>query len=176
MNPDTNFRIYIHFALSNYDFKNKCERGNLYFIFISGCRYSCICHLCVFTEQSPEADDKTVKCEKEYCRLGCICDSIEARKERDKKSHCGKPECIMECECAYQNTKQVKKDDEDYHFKKNSKFATLPRRESTYRLAKNLDAVSRKAMLLYESSEMFAEQKVKRRKSKVICDWMISEK
>jgi hypothetical protein len=45
----------------------------------------------------------------------------------------------MECECAYQNTKRVKKDDEDYHFKKNSKFATLPRRESTDRLAKNLD-------------------------------------
>lgn len=46
---------------------------------------------------------------------------------------------------------------------------TLPRRQSTYRLAKNLDAISRKAMFMYETSEMYCtEQKpAKRSKSKV---------
>ena len=46
-----------------------------------------------------------------------------------------------------------------------SRYADLPKRESRYRIAKNLDAVTRKAKQVYESSEMFIEQKVKRRKS-----------
>ena len=46
-----------------------------------------------------------------------------------------------------------------------NKFADLPRRESRYRIAKNLDAVTRKAKQVYESSEMYVEQKVRRRKS-----------
>jgi hypothetical protein len=46
-------------------------------------------------------------------------------------------------------------------------FRVIPRRKSTYRLAKNLDAVSRKAMLVYEASEKYETQKVRIRKSKV---------
>lgn len=38
---------------------------------------------------------------------------------------------------------------------------TLPVREKTYRLAKNLDAISRKAMMVYETSEMYTEQRRK---------------
>ena len=38
------------------------------------------------------------------------------------------------------------------------RFADLPKRETTYRLAKNLDAVSRKAMEVYATSEMFQER------------------
>ncbi|KAK3100101.1 hypothetical protein FSP39_014777 [Pinctada imbricata] len=45
-----------------------------------------------------------------------------------------------------------------------ARYATLPKRETTYRLAKNLDAVSRKAMLVYETSEMYADHKGKTRK------------
>lgn len=125
----------------------------------------------MFTEQSPEADQKVVKCEKEYCRLGCICDSIEARKDKTKIPKCGKPGCIPECICGDCREQKGMKDDKDYipsAQKGNPKYNTLPRRQSTYRLAKNLDAVSRKAMLYYESSEMYADQKkARRRKSKV---------
>lgn len=141
--------------------------------FISGCRYGCICHLCMFTEQSPEADQRVVKCEKEYCRLGCICDSIEGRKDKGKLTNCGKPGCAPECTCddLSSNKKRCEKYDKDYVpsvQKGNPKYAALPRRESTYRLAKNLDAVSRKALLYYESSEMYADQKkARRRRSKV---------
>ncbi|XP_063415714.1 uncharacterized protein LOC134697387 isoform X2 [Mytilus trossulus] len=153
------------------------ESGQLTTCDKPGCRYGCICHLCMFTDQSPEADRNVLKCEKEYCRLGCICDSIEAHKEKDNVPHCGKPECMVVCYCddlAVDETKNTKKDDEDYRFtgqKKTAKYAALPKRESTYRLAKNLDAVSRKAMLYYESSEMFVDQKkTRRRKSKESTD------
>ena len=44
-------------------------------------------------------------------------------------------------------------------------FADLPKRETKYRLAKNLDAVTRKAKQVYESSEMYMEQRVRRRRS-----------
>ncbi|XP_052075996.1 uncharacterized protein LOC127714084 isoform X2 [Mytilus californianus] len=152
------------------------ESGQLTTCDKPGCRYGCICHLCMFTDQSPEADRNVLKCEKEYCRLGCICDSIEAHKEKDNEPHCGKPDCMVVCYCddlAMDESKN-KKVDEDYRFtgqKKTAKYAALPKRESTYRLAKNLDAVSRKAMLYYESSEMFVDQKkTRRRKSKESTD------
>jgi len=51
--------------------------------------------------------------------------------------------------------------------KNQKRFEALPKRESTYRLAKNLDAISRKAMLLYETSEMYTEQTTKRKRRKV---------
>ena len=77
---------------------------------VPGCRYSCVCHL--FTPPTPspsenyaEADPPELanvlapsqkKCSKEYCRLGCICDSMEVG---IAKGHCGKPECMFECQC-----------------------------------------------------------------------------
>ncbi|XP_052830696.1 uncharacterized protein LOC106878180 isoform X2 [Octopus bimaculoides] len=38
---------------------------------------------------------------------------------------------------------------------KKDKYASLPRRQMTHRTAKNLDAISRKAMMFYETSEMY---------------------
>ena len=46
-----------------------------------------------------------------------------------------------------------------------NRYAGLPKRETKYRVAKNLDAVTRKAKQVYESSEMYVEQKVRRRRS-----------
>ncbi|KAL3879041.1 hypothetical protein ACJMK2_031355 [Sinanodonta woodiana] len=61
-------------------------------------------------------------------------------------------------------TKQEEEKNKDAGKAKN-RFSTLPKRESTYRLAKNLDAISRKAWQVYESSEIYVDQRVKRRKS-----------
>ena len=44
------------------------------------------------------------------------------------------------------------------------RFSDLPRRQSSYRVAKNLDAVSRKAMMMYKTSEVYSEQIAVRRK------------
>ena len=44
------------------------------------------------------------------------------------------------------------------------RYSNLPRRQTSYRMAKNLDAVSRKAMMMWETSEVFSEQTTTRRK------------
>ncbi|XP_061165328.1 uncharacterized protein LOC133174264 [Saccostrea echinata] len=150
-----------------------------------GCRYGCICHLCKFSGGSPETTDLSnmeKKCTKEYCRLGCICDD---NLDKVSKHHCGKPECMIECTCdpvARRRTSRSSStgekvesggnsedsqpvSQEDGQIKKPGKKAqVIPQRKSTYRLAKNLDAVSRKAMLVYEASEKFESQKTRTRK------------
>ncbi|XP_050417785.2 uncharacterized protein LOC126831151 [Patella vulgata] len=54
--------------------------------------------------------------------------------------------------------------------KRTERFSNLPKRESTYRVAKNLDAVNRKAMMVYSVSEVYSEQKTRKRKSQVAED------
>lgn len=44
------------------------------------------------------------------------------------------------------------------------RYSNLPRRQTSYRIAKNLDAVSRKAMMMWEMSEVYSEQTSNRRK------------
>ncbi|XP_078720492.1 uncharacterized protein LOC144937101 isoform X2 [Lampetra fluviatilis] len=45
------------------------------------------------------------RCQKEFCRLGCVCDSLgEGRAE---PAHCGKPECMLECSCPPQARHQA---------------------------------------------------------------------
>lgn len=36
-------------------------------------------------------------CTKPFCRLGCVCESIEAKKYIS--SHCNRAECIFDCKC-----------------------------------------------------------------------------
>lgn len=40
-------------------------------------------------------------CEKEHCRLGCICDSLKTppKKTTTAKAHCGRPDCMFGCDC-----------------------------------------------------------------------------
>lgn len=40
-------------------------------------------------------------CQKEHCRLGCICDSLKTppKKTTSTKAHCGRPECMFGCDC-----------------------------------------------------------------------------
>lgn len=70
-----------------------------------GCRYGCICHLCQSIgesddlEQGVSATSQGRACDKEYCRLGCICESLEKSSKRSSPLHCRKPECVLECQC-----------------------------------------------------------------------------
>ena len=43
--------------------------------------------------------DENSSCDKEYCRMGCICDSITG-KSAIPPSHCGKVECMFNCNCS----------------------------------------------------------------------------
>ena len=74
--------------------------------YLTGCRYGCICHLYKFSEKDSEKEDSDHKppCDKEYCRLGCICDSIDTK--TDDQSHCGKPDCMFGCKCRPKNRNQ----------------------------------------------------------------------
>ncbi|KAH8284667.1 hypothetical protein KR018_011159 [Drosophila ironensis] len=37
-------------------------------------------------------------CSKDFCRLGCVCDSLSGV-EIPVRDHCGRAECVLECEC-----------------------------------------------------------------------------
>ncbi|XP_052793756.1 uncharacterized protein LOC128227352 isoform X2 [Mya arenaria] len=175
-----------------------------------GCRYGCICHLCKLSDSGEERESEIKPpCDKEYCKLGCICESIDTKKDLQKshEDHCRKPGCMLECKCPPRQPKpdiprdhsKRKKRGKQRHKKSSpdkdcfvdgedfedevggagpheatdfenweppskkkkyvrQRYADLPRRETTYRLAKNLDAVSRKAMEVYATSEMFQER------------------
>ena len=43
-------------------------------------------------------DGSDVTCTKDYCRLGCICDSL--RTKQIPPSHCGKVDCMFSCCCS----------------------------------------------------------------------------
>ena len=60
-----------------------CRYSYSYTFSASGCRYSCVCHLCDVvsaddcdTSDLGQANVKT--CNEEYCRLGCICDTVDS--------------------------------------------------------------------------------------------------
>ena len=62
-----------------------------------------------FDDQEADSDEKNKAvngdensgtcCDKEYCRMGCICDSITG-KTAIPPSHCGKVECMFNCNCS----------------------------------------------------------------------------
>ncbi|XP_070197357.1 serine/arginine repetitive matrix protein 2-like isoform X2 [Littorina saxatilis] len=189
-----------------------------------GCRYGCICHLCLPSAESDETEPPVTStpaphaCDKEYCRLGCICDSLE--KSGSKESG-GKPDVEMvptpltpkpasQPEAKKEGVQPAAKDkggketkemhqltivqqepppappphksstgdhaessgDELPTLEKTAprrqrsvdRYSNLPRRQTSYRMAKNLDAVSRKAMMMWEMSEVYSEQTSNRRK------------
>ena len=60
-----------------------CRYSYSYTFSAAGCRYSCVCHLCDVvsaddcdTSDRGQANVKT--CNEEYCRLGCICDTVDS--------------------------------------------------------------------------------------------------
>ncbi|BFZ14879.1 hypothetical protein BsWGS_17918 [Bradybaena similaris] len=139
-----------------------------------GCRYGCICHLCSANESSaplpsPLSKQPAPACDKEYCRLGCICDSIDPERPISSKTHCRRPSCMLQCICLESGSFDG---NEDIPYlpsmrrrpKPGDRFSNLPQREKTHRSAKNLDAVTRKALMLYETSEIYCERVERTRK------------
>lgn len=50
-----------------------------------------------------EKEQDTRNCSKQFCKMGCICKSLECNKSYS--FHCGKEECMLECICNYNRTK-----------------------------------------------------------------------
>ena len=64
-------------------------------------------------EEEVSHDDSDVasfhNCPKQYCRLGCICDSIDENASSPRTpTHCGKASCMFDCVC-----EEVKVEEED---------------------------------------------------------------
>ena len=49
-------------------------------------------------------DGNKKKCEKEYCRLGCVCESIVSKSI--PPAHCGKIDCMFRCYCSEDSLKK----------------------------------------------------------------------
>ncbi|KAH9519855.1 hypothetical protein Btru_071075 [Bulinus truncatus] len=131
-----------------------------------GCRYGCICHLCSVDDvsapaSSPKSKSVSAYCEKEYCRLGCICDSIDP--EKPMSCHSDRQILLLQPSHTYIGCHD---DSEDIPYlpslkkrpKLGERFSNLPQRERTHRASKNLDAITRKALMLYETSEIYCEK------------------
>ena len=52
-----------------------------------------------------EEDDELGECMKDYCKLGCICDSL--RTKQIAPLHCGKVDCMFSCCCSKEALKWV---------------------------------------------------------------------
>ena len=44
-----------------------------------------------------------VVCSEDFCRLGCVCDSIRCSSPTDwrRRDHCGHADCMLDCTCTY---------------------------------------------------------------------------
>ncbi|KAL8612914.1 hypothetical protein ACOMHN_034991 [Nucella lapillus] len=182
-----------------------------------GCRYGCICHLCVPSTESDETDQTQTPvlscraCDKQYCRLGCICDCLSQPgvSLQDSMSLslslspvCAKPDCAERCVCVPlpkgerptepQPLTSIKQDMPPSHHpgkgdggdqaesssdelptlektaprrqRSSDRYSNLPRRQTSNRVAKSMDAVTLKAMKMWTSSEMYSKQTPCRRK------------
>lgn len=154
--------------------------------------------------------EETTVCEKEYCRLGCICSSLE-RQLAEREAHCGKAECMFTCQCddkeltlhsllspsgsddipllqavteslkgheTLKSPEMTPPEAAPSHLmcpdlaeaeKKataasKNRFAGLPKRVGSQRVAKNLDAITRKAMMYMTPDDLFPKPKRRRRK------------
>lgn len=52
-----------------------------------------------------EREDDNGSCSKPFCRLGCLCKSLECNKSYN--FHCGKEGCMLQCSCNYDKTKHA---------------------------------------------------------------------
>ncbi|KAL5012068.1 hypothetical protein ScPMuIL_010619 [Solemya velum] len=136
------------------------------------CMLGCICDSIAFDKS---VQDKN-HCGKAGCMLKCIC-----HKKRQMLDNALSPPPVLpvsheltqdasfnsdELPALISNEDEHPRDESCSAIKKKRKSSpkfqpTLPVREKTYRLAKNLDAISRKAMMVYETSEMYTEQRRK---------------
>ncbi|KAM7343900.1 over compensating males isoform 1-T2 [Cochliomyia hominivorax] len=79
----------------------------------------------------PENDKKP--CSKDYCQMGCICVSLEDN--MPIREHCGKPKCMLECNCKPSNQSRIMRLETDGRTL-TSEDAFMLRRKATARLAR----------------------------------------
>ncbi|KAJ8297923.1 hypothetical protein KUTeg_024454 [Tegillarca granosa] len=138
------------------------------------CRLGCICD----SIEKRERQRLSSHCGKPECMFECVCSSTDDLKKKlfsPNSSHSdfnnsisaldqGTGEIIPSLSSHDNSFEDIS--DEKKSRRQDQKVTNLPKRTPTYRLAKNLDAISRKAMLLYETSEMYTEMKARKRKSR----------
>ncbi|RXG68509.1 hypothetical protein Avbf_03739 [Armadillidium vulgare] len=65
-----------------------------------------------YNKESDEETDSTSElgmkepCNEEFCKMGCICDSLRCRQK--PREHCGKVECMFDCNCNIESWKDGK--------------------------------------------------------------------
>ncbi|XP_055916637.1 uncharacterized protein LOC129949293 isoform X1 [Eupeodes corollae] len=69
-------------------------------------------------------------CDKEYCKLGCICSSLS--EGPTVRQHCGKQRCVLECKCKNPNVLRLETDGR----KITTEDAFMLRRQATAKLAR----------------------------------------
>ncbi|CAK1551820.1 unnamed protein product [Leptosia nina] len=67
-------------------FKDKCKR-----------KFGELGRLDVRVIRLSHVESENSKCNRDFCTLGCICDSLNA--SYNLKTHCGRVECMFECKC-----------------------------------------------------------------------------
>ncbi|GFO45387.1 max gene-associated protein, partial [Plakobranchus ocellatus] len=137
------------------------------------CRLGCICDSLEVEKPIPEP----LHCGKPSCVLHCICSPTERGKvEGGARGKMGSVYSISErLNASRSKRRRVKnKDSNDCYGsdsdniphlpsmkrkpKAGERFSNLPQRQKTHRSAKNLDAITRKALMLYETSEIYCEK------------------
>ncbi|EDW00619.1 GH20976 [Drosophila grimshawi] len=79
------------------------------------------------------AKDANKPCIKDFCRLGCVCESLVG--VRPTREHCGRAECVLECRCTGTELTRIMHVETDGRGISNEDAFNL-RRQATARLAK----------------------------------------
>ncbi|XP_046571602.1 uncharacterized protein LOC124279626 isoform X2 [Haliotis rubra] len=143
------------------------------------CRLGCICDSLVSNQEA----NIPFHCGKPECMIECVCSRTERRSPNGAASS-GVPDdganssdeippLIQDSDVSAEGAKfdnQKAKEDKPAVSKtwsrhpKGDKYSNLPKRESRHRMSKNLDAITRKALMVYETSEVYCEQSGRSRK------------
>ncbi|XP_071086934.1 uncharacterized protein [Haliotis cracherodii] len=143
------------------------------------CRLGCICDSLVSNQDTAIP----FHCGKPECMIECVCSRPERRSSAGATSS-GLPDdganssdeippLIQDSDVSAEGSKfenQKAKEDKPAVSKtwsrhpKGDKYSNLPKRESRHRMSKNLDAITRKALMVYETSEVYCEQSGRSRK------------
>ncbi|XP_017867937.1 PREDICTED: uncharacterized protein LOC108616922 [Drosophila arizonae] len=79
------------------------------------------------------AKDANKPCSKDYCQLGCVCESVGG--DLAPREHCGRAECVLECSCTGAELTRIMRVETDGRGLSNEDAFNL-RRKATARLAK----------------------------------------
>ncbi|XP_067663711.1 uncharacterized protein [Haliotis asinina] len=142
------------------------------------CRLGCICDSLVSSQEA----NIPFHCGKPECMIECVCSRTERSPNGTASSGLPDdganssdeiPPLIQDSDVSAEGSKfdsQKAKEDKPAVSKtwsrhpKGDKYSNLPKRESRHRMSKTLDAITRKALMVYETSEVYCEQSGRSRK------------